>query len=98
MNKKEIKKLEDKAVEKISGGVKTDKRSVKEILDKVKVNFKEVNMATLTYGGPLIRPVLPQIKSGGKLYGKKKTEEGEKPEDALAPAPAPSEPKTEEKK
>ena len=94
MKEKEIKKLDEKSEEEISGGVKTDKRSVKEILDKVKVNFKEVNMATLTYGGPLIRPVLPQIKSGGKLYGKKKTEEGEKPEEALTA----SQSQTEEKK
>lgn len=52
MNKKEIKKLEDKAVEKISGGVK----SLKEIIKKPGAIFAR------KYGGIPIKPPVKPIK------------------------------------
>ena len=91
MDEREIKKLDEKGEEKISGGMNTDK-------DKLLKSAVDPKMLSIvTYGAPLVRPVtkLPTeliIKSIEEENNK--TKEENKPEEALTA----SQPQTEEKK
>ena len=74
MSEKEIKKIDEKGEEKVSGG----KKSLKDM--KINPNFDVSSI--LTYGGPLIRPVIHPGDVIKKLKDKDKKEKN--PEDALA--------------
>ena len=87
MSEKEMKKLDEKGEEKISGGLKMSKDELKKVLSKIKTDANPI----LVYGGPLICPkFVPTWK-------KKKAEEEKnkkKPEEALTA----SQPQAEEEK
>ena len=85
MNEKEIKKIDEKGEEKVSGGAK----SLRSRLEEASVNPK-LSTSILAYGGPLIDPrhFLEIKKKAEEAAKSKKTEE----------ALTPSQPQTEEKK
>ncbi len=91
MDEREIKKLDEKGEEKISGGMNTDK-------DKLLKSAVDPKMLSIvTYGAPLVRPVTKLPTELIKYYNGKKieeTKEENKPEEALTA----SQPQTEEKK
>lgn len=85
MDEKEIKKLDEKAEEKISGGTKF-----------LKDNLVDPKLEILAYGAPMIRPMIMPTEPV-KFYDKKKIGETEKEknhEDALTN----SQPQTEDRK
>ena len=86
MSEKEIKKIDEKGEEKVSGGLKIDKKALKIWTDNAK------KCPAVTYGGPLVRPFLRHDDVIKKLKDKDKKEKN--PEDALAT----SQPQNEEKK
>ena len=73
MNEKEIKKIDEKGEEKISGGLKLDKAKLKKVL--------------VTYGAPLMRPEEIPITRPEEIHiirpKEIKTKEEKNPEDAL---------------
>lgn len=87
MSEKEMKKLDEKGEEKISGGLKMSKDELKKVLSKIKTDANPI----LAYGGPSFFPkFIPGLK-------KKKAEEEKnkkKPEEALTA----SQPQAEEEK
>ena len=91
MNKEEIKKLGEKAEEKISGGVKSLKEFIK----------KPGSIFIKKYGGiPIRPPVKPPVKPIEPVKPVEPAKQPEQPVDPLVPANPvqPSEPKKEENK
>ena len=86
MSEKEIKKIDEKSEEEVSGGAEVGKGS-KKILEQLKKFNSHVMLA---YGGPeVFKPTWLK-----KKLRDKENEKGKKPEEALTP----SQPQTEEKK
>ena len=77
MSEKEIKKIDEKGEEKVSGGA-----DLKKILEDTKIKSNVDVLSIVTYGGPLIRPFRRPDDVIKKLKDKDKKEKN--PEDALA--------------
>lgn len=86
MNENEMKKIDEKSEEKVSGGI--DKNKQKEILSKIKL--KNILLAQ-GYGAVAMEPILQRDIFIKKIKAAKEAQKAKKPEEALAAAEPQSE-------